>query len=98
MVDLELRALAVFLSLRAVRVPSGVSSWCGSRSDDWMSKAPEDTTVMGAAFADGSGVAATVPPAAASSPAEGVRRWLPGLKVRQDYRGEWLRQDVVAGL
>src|SRR5829696_7263309 len=98
MVDLELRASAVYLSLRAARVPSGVSSWCGSRSDDWMSKAPEDTTVMGAAFADGSGLAATVPPAPASSPAEGVRRWLPGLKVLQDYRGEWLRQDVVAGL
>jgi high affinity sulfate transporter 1 len=62
-----------------------------------MSKAPEDTTVMGAALADG-GLAATVPPATASSPAEGVLRWLPGLKVLQDYRGEWLRQDVVAGL
>ena len=96
MVDLELRASAVFLPLRAARVPSGVSSWCGSRSDDWMSKAPEDTTVMGAAFADG-GLAATVPPATADSP-EGVLRWLPGLKVLQDYRSEWLRQDVVAGL
>jgi high affinity sulfate transporter 1 len=64
-----------------------------------MSKAPEDTTVMGAAFADGGGgLAATVPPATADSPAEGVRRWLPGLKVLQDYRSEWLRQDVVAGL
>src|SRR5215212_10327456 len=98
MVDLELRASAVYLSLRPARVPSGVSSWCGSRSDDWMSKAPEDTTVMGAALADVSGLASTVPPAAASSPAEGVLRWLPGLKVLQDYRGEWLRQDVVAGL
>src|SRR5215216_7216911 len=62
-----------------------------------MSKAPEDTTVMGAAFADGAGLAATVPPATADSP-EGVLRWLPGLKVLQDYRSEWLRQDVVAGL
>src|SRR5829696_4541534 len=97
MVDLELRASAVFLPLRAARVPSGVSSWCGSRSDDWMSKAPDDTTVMGAAFADGGGLAATVPPATAYSP-EGVLRWLPGLKVLQDYRSEWLRQDVVAGL
>ena len=62
-----------------------------------MSKAPEDTTAMGAAFADGGGLAATVPPATADSP-EGVLRWLPGLKVLQDYRSEWLRQDVVAGL
>jgi high affinity sulfate transporter 1 len=62
-----------------------------------MSKAPDDTTVMGAAFADGGGLAATVPPATADSP-EGVLRWLPGLKVLQDYRSEWLRQDVVAGL
>jgi MFS superfamily sulfate permease-like transporter len=77
---------------------SGASSWCGSRSDDWMSKVPEDPTVMGAAFAEGGGLAATVPPAAADSPAQDVLRWLPGLKVLQDYRSEWLRQDVVAGL
>ena len=44
------------------------------------------------------GLAAAVPPVTAESPAEGVLRWLPGLKVLQDYRSEWLRQDVVAGL
>jgi high affinity sulfate transporter 1 len=64
-----------------------------------MNKAPEDTTVGGAAFADvGGGLAATVPPVTADSPAEGVLRWLPGLKVLQEYRREWLNQDVFAGL
>jgi high affinity sulfate transporter 1 len=65
-----------------------------------MSEAPEDTAVRGAAFADVSGTALTaaVPAATADSSAEGILRWLPGLKVLQDYRSEWLRQDVVAGL
>jgi high affinity sulfate transporter 1 len=65
-----------------------------------MSEAPEDTAVRGAAFADVSGtaLAAAVPAATADSSAEGILRWLPGLKVLQDYRSEWLRQDVVAGL
>ncbi len=65
-----------------------------------MSEASRDTPGRGAAVADasGDGLATVVPPAALESPAGGVRRWLPGLKVLQEYRGEWLRQDIVAGL
>src|SRR4051794_41713378 len=95
---LRFRPEPCFRSPRAAGVPPGFSSLWWSRSDDWMSKAPEDTTVMGAAFADvGDGLLAAVPPVTADAPT-GVLRWLPGLKVLQDYQSEWLRQDVVAGL
>ncbi len=65
-----------------------------------MNEAPEGTPVMEAAFteASGGGLVAAVRPATAESPVEGVLRWLPGLKVLREYRSEWLRQDLVAGL
>ena len=67
--------------------------------DDAMNEAPEDTPVRGVALAEvgGEGVAVAVRPVTAAPP-EGVRRWLPGLKVLQEYRREWLNQDVFAGL
>src|SRR5215208_4206852 len=66
---------------------------------DAMSEAPEDTPVRGVALAEvgGEGVAAALRPVTAAPP-EGVRRWLPGLKVLQEYRREWLNQDIFAGL
>jgi high affinity sulfate transporter 1 len=99
MVDVALPAWAMVSASQSRACASDVSSLWWSRSDDWMSKAPEDTTVMGAAFVDvgGDGLLAVVPPDTADSPT-GVLRWLPGLKVLQDYQSEWLRQDVVAGL
>src|SRR5918993_375344 len=65
-----------------------------------MNEAPEGTPVTEAAFteASGGGLVAAVRPATAESPVEGVLRWLPGLKVLREYRSEWLRQDLVAGL
>ena len=65
-----------------------------------MSDTPTDTTGRGAALAGAGldGVAVAVPPVAAEPRSAEVLGWLPGLKVLQEYRREWLRQDVVAGL
>jgi high affinity sulfate transporter 1 len=65
-----------------------------------MSDTPTDTTGSGAALAGAGldGVAVAVPPAAAEPRSAEVLGWLPGLKLLQEYRREWLRQDVVAGL
>jgi MFS superfamily sulfate permease-like transporter len=65
-----------------------------------MSDTPTDTTGRGAALAGAGldGLAVAVPPVAAEPRSAEALRWLPGLKLLQEYRREWLRQDVVAGL
>ena len=64
-----------------------------------MTEAPTDATSKGTALAGfaGDGAIAAAQPGTVESSA-GVLRWLPGLKILQEYRGEWLRQDIVAGL
>jgi hypothetical protein len=64
-----------------------------------MTEAAADATSKGTALGGfgGDAAAATVRMGTAES-LEGVLRWLPVQKVFQDYRSEWLHQDVAARL